>query len=178
MQYSVPQFIDVEDKVIGPLSIKQFLYILAGAGMLFVLWTIAPSIEVFLIPAVPVLGIFLALAFFKVNGRPFTNFLSAAMQYLIRPKVLIWRREFQEQTIKTDVREKQKRKEDKVPKVGQRVTESRLRQLSTVLDTDGGVDQSVYEMSDSEEVSLDPKDTQGMTAEDRLRRVETLLGKR
>ena len=30
MRATVPQFIDVEDRVIGPLTIKQFLYLLAG----------------------------------------------------------------------------------------------------------------------------------------------------
>ena len=33
MQFQVPQFIDVENKIIGPLSLRQFLY-LAGAGLI------------------------------------------------------------------------------------------------------------------------------------------------
>ena len=172
MQYSVPQFIDVQDKVIGPLTVKQFLYLLGGAGTLLILWTVAPSIEVFLIPAIPVLGLFAALAFFKVNGRPFTAFLMSAWQYLIRPRVLTWRREFQENTIKTDVKDESKKKSvDKDPKIGQHVSESKLRQLSQVLDTEGV-------RADSEEVVLeDERDTQGMTSDDRDKRVQELLGK-
>ena len=38
MQFNVPQFIDIEDKIIGPLTLKQFLFLVAGAGLLFVLW--------------------------------------------------------------------------------------------------------------------------------------------
>jgi hypothetical protein len=38
MRYQVPQFIDVEDKVIGPLTIKQFIYLAGGAGMCFVIF--------------------------------------------------------------------------------------------------------------------------------------------
>ena len=33
MMFSVPQFIDVEDKIIGPLTLKQFIYLAGGAGL-------------------------------------------------------------------------------------------------------------------------------------------------
>jgi hypothetical protein len=70
MQFQVPQFIDVEDKIVGPLSFKQFAYILAAGATAFIgvrvfpLWLGIPL-------ALPLIGFFLALAFLKINGRPF-----------------------------------------------------------------------------------------------------------
>lgn len=184
MQYSVPQFIEVEDKVIGPLTVKQFLYILAGVGVLFMLWTVAPSIEVFLIPAIPILGLFLALAFYKVNGRPFTAFLQAALSYLSQPKVMIWDRRYDVVDMRTDAKKRAQKESAAEPQmVGQKVSSSRLRRLSQLLDNDGGVDQSVYEISDSEEIALPQekvvikRDTP-QARQERERRVEKLLGKR
>ncbi len=179
MQYSVPQFIEVEDKIIGPLTLKQFLYLLGGAGALFALWTIAPTIEVFLVPAIPILGIFLALAFYKVNGRPFIVFLQAAFGYVVRPKVMLWRREYIGVDVKVDTKAKAKEMDkDKVPQIGQKVTESRLRKLSTILDNEGGVDQSIYDLPDSAEVSLEDELEEDKKRQEREQRVDELLGKR
>jgi len=177
MQYSVPQFIDVEDKIIGPLTISQFLYILGAAGTLFALWSIAPSIEVFLIPAIPILGLFLALAFYKVNGRSFSTFLKAMLAYLIHHKVLIWRREYMLADVKTDVMEEKSgdQKTDE-PKIGQKITRSRLRKLSSVLDNEGGVDQSVYGISDSAELDA-TEEANERSRDERESRVKEILGK-
>lgn len=173
MQYSVPQFIDVQDKIIGPLTGTQFLYILGGVGTLFVFWTISPSIQVFLIPAVPTLGLFAALAFAKINGRQFSAFLWSAIQYVIRPKIRLWRREFAVREVRTDLRSG-----SAAPKkeaiVGQRVTASRLRQLSHVLDNE---EAAMEEMAE-EETAEEKRDASGMTAEEREKKLGELLGKR
>lgn len=184
MQYSVPQFIDVEDKIIGPLTIKQFIYVIAGAGVLFMLWTVSPSIEVFLLPAIPVLGIFLALAFYKINGRPFSTFLQSALSYLGHPKVLIWNRIYDPKGDQTNIKLKvEKGKEKEETHVGQHVTESRLRKLSQVLDNEGGVDETVFDVPDSSELSpyekqTEVKDTDKSSKVARERRVEELLGRK
>lgn len=177
MQYSVPQFIEVEDKIIGPLTISQFLYILGAAGTLFALWSISPTIEIFLIPAIPILGIFLALAFYKVNGRSFSTFLKAMIAYLFHHKVLIWRREYMAADVKTDVtKEKPGDQKSDEPKIGQKVTRSRLRKLSSVLDNEGGVDQSVYGISDSGELNASEEATE-RSRNERESRVKEILGK-
>jgi len=46
MQYQVPQFIEVEDRIIGPLTLKQFLYLAFAGAILFVLWFLKLIIEV------------------------------------------------------------------------------------------------------------------------------------
>ncbi|PIV10269.1 MAG: hypothetical protein COS49_01390 [Candidatus Portnoybacteria bacterium CG03_land_8_20_14_0_80_41_10] len=91
MQFNVPQFIEVEDKIIGPLTLKQFLYLGAGAGLLFILWFFL-KLGFFIVAAIPI-GLFCgALAFYKVNGRPFISFLASLIKYSSKPKLYLWRK--------------------------------------------------------------------------------------
>nr|HPI66783.1 PrgI family protein [Candidatus Paceibacterota bacterium] len=70
MQFRVPQFIDIEDKLFGPLTFKQFIYLAGGAGLVFVIYKTIPLVfAIFLM--IPVAGLAAALAFYKPNGKPF-----------------------------------------------------------------------------------------------------------
>lgn len=90
MQFQVPQFIEIEDKIFGPLTFKQFVYVVGGAGVSYVLWTILPSfIAVILI--VPVLALAGALAFYKVNKKPFVHALEAGFKYALNNKLYLWK---------------------------------------------------------------------------------------
>ena len=91
MQFNVPQFIEVEDKIIGPLTLKQFLYLAVGGGILFALWFVV-KVWVFIILVIPIMGLCLILAFLKVNGRSLVSFLGSFIVYLTKPKLYIWRK--------------------------------------------------------------------------------------
>lgn len=102
MQFQVPQFIEVEDKIFGPLTFKQFVYVAGGAGACYVLWRILP---VYI--ATPLIlgtgGLAAALAFFQYNGRPFINALEHGFYYLIKSKLYLWSNKVsQEQREKVD----------------------------------------------------------------------------
>ena len=80
MQFKVPQFIDVEDKIFGPFSFKEFAYIVGGLGASYVIYKIMPLIlGIFLI--IPILALAGALTFIKINNRPFVDILQSAFQY-------------------------------------------------------------------------------------------------
>ncbi len=65
MRFQVPQFIEIEDKIFGPLTFKQFIYLLGGGGAVFILYVFLPIyLMVFL--AIPVALFALALAFYQV----------------------------------------------------------------------------------------------------------------
>ncbi|MBP9836436.1 MAG: PrgI family protein [Candidatus Pacebacteria bacterium] len=91
MQFEVPQFIDIEDKIFGPLTWRQFLYLGGGIGMGVVLFFIAPFI-VFLLIGLPLAILAGALAFYPVNNRPFSFFLEAIFNYLGSSKLYLWRK--------------------------------------------------------------------------------------
>ena len=92
MQFQVPQFIEVEDKIFGPLTFKQFVYIAGGAGAAYLLWRILP---IYL--AAPLIlgtgGLAAALAFFQYNGRPFILAIEHAFFYFIKSKLYLWSNE-------------------------------------------------------------------------------------
>lgn len=92
MRFEVPQFIDIEDKIFGPLTFKQFVYLAGGAGASIVSWVMLPKII-----AIPLILIFCglaaALAFYKVNNKPFVDFLESALRYGAGGKLYIWKKE-------------------------------------------------------------------------------------
>lgn len=92
MRFQVPQFIEVEDKIFGPLTIKQFIYLLGGAGLSFIIYTFVGNLYLSAIFIIPVVAFALALAFYKVNGKPFINVVEAAFTYYIGSKLYIWKK--------------------------------------------------------------------------------------
>lgn len=91
MQFQVPQFIDVEDKVIGPLSLRQFLYIAIAVGILFVLYKLL-NFFVFIILAIPVGALTYGLAFVKVNNQPFMSIVRNFLGFLKKPDFYVWKK--------------------------------------------------------------------------------------
>ncbi len=90
MDYQVPQFIEVEDKIIGPLTLKQFIYVAGTAGLCIIFFAYLPFLLAVLL-ALPV-GLFgAALAFYKINSKPFIEVLEAGFNYYLSEKLLIWK---------------------------------------------------------------------------------------
>ncbi len=89
MQFQVPQFIEVEDKIFGPLTFKQFIYVGGGVGAAYMLWRVLPSVA-----AVPLIiavgGLAGALAFLQFNGRPFIQGVESAFFFFARSKLYLW----------------------------------------------------------------------------------------
>lgn len=90
MQFEVPQFIEIEDKIFGPLTWRQFLYLGGGGLFAVVLFLTAPFI-IFLVIGLPLGLLALALAFYPVNNQPFSKLLEAIYNFLIRKRVYHWK---------------------------------------------------------------------------------------
>lgn len=90
MQYQVPQ-IEVEDKIFGPLTLKQFIFIASGAGIIFLSLTLFEMWLVILI-AIPVSATAGALAFLKINGRPVPKIVTSMIRYASSPRFYIWKK--------------------------------------------------------------------------------------
>ncbi len=127
MRYQVPQFIEVEDKVIGPLTIKQFLYVAGGAGLCFTAYTYLPAIIAIIVIAL-VAPLSMALAFYKVNNKPFIDFLESAFMYYTKGNLYIWKK--QEKKPEAVVQKQEAPRQVFVP----RLSESKLKELSWSLD--------------------------------------------
>lgn len=92
MEYQVPQFIEVEDKIIGPLTLKQFIYVAGAAGLCIIFFAYLGLVFAIIL-SIPVVAFAAALAFYKVNGKPFIEVLEAGFNYYTRAKLFLWKRE-------------------------------------------------------------------------------------
>ncbi|MBI2033503.1 MAG: PrgI family protein [Candidatus Liptonbacteria bacterium] len=92
MQFQVPQFIETEDKIVGPLTIRQFLFIGGSAATSFLLFfMLKPAI--WAIITVFLVGSSFALAFVKINGRPLVKVIFSAMHFYWQPQRYVWQPE-------------------------------------------------------------------------------------
>lgn len=130
MRFQVPQFIDIEDKVFGPFTFKQFVYIAGGVGLSFVLLRIFPRFLA-VIFIVPVIFFSLALAFYRVNNKPFVQMVESFVKYSFGARLYIWKRS-EKETPRSAVFPLSYRQLE-VPKLGG----SKLKDLTWSLDTRG-----------------------------------------
>lgn len=136
MRYQVPQFIEVEDKIFGPFTFKQFVYMAGGAGICFIAYRAVPLFWAILI-MLPAGGFAAALAFYRPNNRPFINTIESAFNYFITQKLYIWRKIDKKIEPKTAVEILEAVKSSiSVPKL----SESRLKDLAWSLD----INETVY----------------------------------
>lgn len=91
MRYQIPQFIEMEDKVIGPFTLRQFIYLIAVPAICYVLHFFVRMPYVILVGAI-FFPIALMLAFFKVNGRPFSQVLTGLFKFVSKPQIYVWKR--------------------------------------------------------------------------------------
>jgi hypothetical protein len=132
MQFQVPQFIEVEDKIFGPFTFKQFIYLVGGGGAVYILWSLFP-VYISIILIIPIATLALALAFYKVNGRPFMQALEAGVAYYLKGKLYIWRKEVPgkgKEVPSTESRVPSVAPEITVPKL----TEGKLKDIAWSLD--------------------------------------------
>lgn len=134
-RYTVPQFIDVEDKIMGPLTVRQFVILLLVALIMFVEYKTA-DFTLFLVMAILTFALGGTLAFFKVNGQPFHFFLLNLVQTFRKPRLRVW-----DKTLTTDeLKRILTAPPPKPPKrrvVKTAVAATRLSELSMVVNTGG-----------------------------------------
>lgn len=104
MRFEVPQFIEVEDKIVGPFTWKQFIYLAGGLGIAVVAFLSLPFF-LFILVGVPFAGLAGFLAFHQVNNRPFSLFLESLFQYMTNTKLYLWKRN-KEQTVRGESMQK------------------------------------------------------------------------
>jgi len=127
MRYEVPQFIDVEDKIIGPFSFTQFIYVAGGGGFFVVLYLNLPFFFAILLGA-PVVLLGVALAFYKINNRPLILSLEAALKYFTRRRLYLWKH------VKQTPNVKQIQNQQEIATMLPKISENKLKDLAWNLD--------------------------------------------
>jgi len=135
MQFKVPQFLEIEDKIFGPFTFKEFVYLVGGAGICYMLFKLL-GIWLGAIPILIVAGLSAALTFYHPNGKPFINMIEAGAKYAMQDKLYIWKRHI----IKVKSKEQQEMrataelKKETMDQNGVKLSGSKLRDLAWSLD--------------------------------------------
>ncbi len=90
-QYKVPQNVEAEDKIIGPLTFKQFIYACIGVvygGICFALFR--TLIPVMIVIGLPPTLLFLLLGFYTRDGQNFEQLLTAMVGFFANPRRRLW----------------------------------------------------------------------------------------
>lgn len=128
MEYQVPQFIEVEDKIFGPFTFKQAIYLGGGIGLGAIVFFTLPLFLAVLI-MVPVGALTFALAFYRINNKPFVEIMEAAFTFYLGNRLYLWKKEKapKEETAPLPVAP-----QADVQKLG--LSQSKLRELALSLD--------------------------------------------
>lgn len=151
MQFAVPQFTDVEDKIIGPLTLKQFFVLLAAGGLCLLFWSLPISKIVAFIIDLPIAIIGIALAFASYNGRPALSYIFPFVTYLLSPKLMVFKRETNIVQVAPIAIKKEPIKVKTEPQESQ---DSRLKKLAYLLDQKTTEEKELIEKTQIEKISV------------------------
>ncbi len=132
MQYKVPQNIDKEDQIIGPLTLLQFGYLAIAGAIDFLSYKSLPFL-LSLVIIVPLTLIALALAFVKVQDQPLIGFILALFSFARNPKVRVWKKISERPIMKEEAAPKPK--PVVVPKKA--FDQQKISNITQILDTHG-----------------------------------------
>ncbi len=129
MLFNVPQFVDVKDKIVGPFTAHQLLWMFGMGAVLMIVWSVFDQ-KTFWIMSVPIVLLFVALAFYRPYGLPLIKFIFLTLLFLIRPKVYVWQREVGpiRRTQLTKSTKSKKKKKQKTVKVEE------IKKLAQIMD--------------------------------------------
>jgi len=135
MQFQVPQFLERETRIAGPLTFRQFLYLgSAGLALFFLYFYLAAKNPfLFLLATVFLIGGAVSFAFLTIGGRSLTVVLMNLFNFSFSPRIYLWKKK-----VMSPVLIKKEKKAEEVPSRGPalRVVErSQLRQLATKIET-------------------------------------------
>jgi len=140
MAVKIPQNIEREDKLVGPLTLKQFLYVLGGGGLVFT--TYQAYVEGYLfaheffIISFLIATLTVSFAFLPINGRPFVVFLGNAFSFIFSKKLHLWNKD---NTIDSPKDIKAEVSTSNTSPQSEAIPRSELEKLATVLDTGGKI---------------------------------------
>ncbi len=139
-QFLVPQFIDVESKILGPITVRQFVIMIVVMGALFTYFKTL-DFSGFLLASIFTIALGAAFGFLKVNGAPFHIFLLNVIQTIMRPSLRVWAKD--NATPLTSKEEIEKKEDDLlntvkvVRPIAKQITTTRLAELSLIVNTGG-----------------------------------------
>lgn len=134
MRFQVPQFIEIEDKVVGPLTLKQFMYLAGNAGFAYIAYALIPFTAIGILVAIVFLSFGGLLAFYQYNNRPFIKLVSSVFYFYTKPQLYIWKPRPKKEDKKLDISSFKTTKTIVSPETSMTPSSSRLNDMSWQLD--------------------------------------------
>lgn len=136
-RFVAPQFIDVEDRIIGPITTRQFIMMVIGGVIAFLSYKILDTAG-FILVLLIVAGLVVLFGFVKINGRRFHEFIRSIIEALRRPKVRVWYKyvTLAEIIEENNYKEEKEVKTDFTPK-RKEIEAKSLKELALIVDTGG-----------------------------------------
>jgi hypothetical protein len=135
-KFIVPQFIDKEDQILGPVTVRQFIILLVAAFLIFIAYKIL-ALPYFIFTGVILAGVAGTFGFLKINGQPFHIFFVNFLQTSVRPPLRVWDKRPTDAELMSWIKGAVTAPPTKVAVTKPRPESSRLRDLSLVVNTGG-----------------------------------------
>lgn len=135
-QFTVPQFIDVEDKIFGPITTRQFIILLVGSLLVFLSYKLADMVLFIFLTAL-IGGLSLIFAFVKINGQSFHYFILNIIGTARRPSLRIWYKKYGKAELRRTREQANEVKVVEAAKELPKLSYSRIRDLSLIVNTGG-----------------------------------------
>jgi len=88
--YKVPQDVEADDKLIGPFSFRQFVYLIIVAMAGFLAWGLAQIFIGLAVIPLPVIVFFGALALPLRKDQPMEIYMAALVSFYLKPRKRLW----------------------------------------------------------------------------------------
>lgn len=134
-QYKVPQDVEADDKLLGPFSFRQFVYLLVAAGLIALMVGLFQLFPLLAIIPLPFVLLFGALALPLKKDQPMETYLAAIVSYYLKPRRRIWVPGQSESTIK--ITAPKKVEESRTRDITGEEATHRLSFLVDIVDTGG-----------------------------------------
>ncbi len=134
-QYKVPQDVEADDKLLGPFSFRQFVYLLVAGGLIFMAVGLFQIFPLLAIIPVPFILLLCALALPLKKDQPMETYLAAIVSYYLKPHNRIWTPGQRESTI--TITAPKKVEEVRTRNITGEEATHRLSFLADIVDTEG-----------------------------------------
>lgn len=134
--FTVPQFLEVEDKIIGPITTRQFIILVAGGALIFIVYKLS-DFTLFIFLTIVIAVLVLVIGFLKINGQYFHYFLINVIETLRRPSLRVWRKKYSVGELKAYLKAPLAPLIPRRPTFKRAVGVSRLSELALIVDTGG-----------------------------------------
>lgn len=89
-QYKVPQDVEADDKLLGPFSFRQFVYLMIAGGGIALMVGLFQLFPILAILPLPVVLFFGAMALPLKKDQPMETYLAAVASYYLKPHKRVW----------------------------------------------------------------------------------------